>query len=107
MLSAAETLLRNSIMKENRFRYNGSTELVLVDADGLKAMRTIMQTISDYFNGTMAVASSQHDKEISDLTHAYELRVKDLERIVAVFEDFRNEELRIENARLKAASIRF
>ncbi|GAB9475257.1 hypothetical protein Gpo141_00012359 [Globisporangium polare] len=148
-LSEAETILRKSLIPEIQFRYDTTRELVTLTDVNRKAVRTIMQTIADKYNGSMAIQASKHEEEIKDLKHAhmvevgdlkharatevsdlkharatevsdlkhasttevgdlkctFELRVKDLERIVEVFERrMETEALRLENAKLVAAS---
>ncbi|KAF1314281.1 hypothetical protein FI667_g16798, partial [Globisporangium splendens] len=133
-LSEAETILRKSIIDETHFRYDKTAELVTLNNADRKAVRTVMQTIADKYNGSMTIQASKHAEEIKDLKHVhktqvddlkhvhkvqtndlkytYELRVKDLECVVAVFEKqmetvterMRVEELRLENAQLKAAA---
>lgn len=120
-------ILRKSIIDEIRFRYDKTQELVTLNNADRKAVRTIMQTIADKYNGSMTIQASKHVEEIKDLKYAhkfqlddlkhahtaqlddlkstYELRVKDLESVIAVFEkQMETEKLRLENVKLKATA---
>lgn len=59
-LSETETILRNSVSKENQFRYDKAEELVILDNADYNAVRTIMQTIADKYNGSMTIQVSKH-----------------------------------------------
>ncbi|KAG6946312.1 hypothetical protein JG687_00016786 [Phytophthora cactorum] len=54
-LSEAEALLNHSIAEDLRFHLDEARELLLLDPDGYKVIRTIMQTVADRYNGSMAL----------------------------------------------------
>ncbi len=71
MLVEAEGVLRKSITTEAKFKYNAEKELVSLDAVSRKALRTVMCTIADKYNGSMTIQASNHAKEVKDLKHAH------------------------------------
>jgi chaperonin cofactor prefoldin len=98
-LVEAEASLRKSIMKESKFTLNKAKELISLDNAGRKTLRTIMQTITDKYYGSMTIQASKHERELDDMKNMYELRIKDLECITKVV----RAELNAENAKLTAA----
>ena len=105
MLSEAEALMNNSISEEERFQYDKAKELITLDSDGRKRIRRIMQTIADKYHGSMAIQASNHAKEVDQMKYMYDMRIKDLERMVDVLnERMKTEALRLEKCeeRMKA-----
>ncbi|KAG4225269.1 hypothetical protein PC116_g26294 [Phytophthora cactorum] len=54
-LSEAEALLNHSIAEDLRFHLDEARELLLLDPDGYKVIRTIKQKGADRYNGSMAL----------------------------------------------------
>ncbi|KAG6957139.1 hypothetical protein JG688_00011080 [Phytophthora aleatoria] len=54
-LCEAETLLKAAIHESDHFAFNKEQELILLDTNSYKSVRSIMQTIADKYNGSMAI----------------------------------------------------
>ncbi|KAK1929342.1 Uncharacterized protein P3T76_015096 [Phytophthora citrophthora] len=102
-LSEAETLLKEALREDDHFTFNKEQELILLDTESYKSVRSIMQTIADKYNGSMAIQAEVHTREIKeqehkyklhakDSEHEYKLRIKDLESMIEVLKE------RIQNA---------
>lgn len=85
-LSEAEARLNNSINESLRFPLDQPRELLLLNPSDYKKVRTTMQTIADKYNGNMTVHATVLKTEMKDQAFKYELRIKDLERMVDVLE---------------------
>lgn len=115
-LSEAKVCLHHSIANEACFSYDKENEEITLDSADRKALRAVMQTIANKCNGSLMIQASVHQREMKDQEFKYELRIKDLERVVAVFEvqkeiekqrlekQMEIEKLRLENAKLKATA---
>lgn len=137
MLSEAETILKQSIAAEARYNYEEveefdtlndadrkatepndadrkATELIKLTNEDRTAVRTIMRTIADKYNGSMTIQASKHDDEIKELKYAhqtdidglkstYELSIKDLKCAIAVFK----EQMETANERVRTTELRY
>ncbi|KAF1786331.1 hypothetical protein GQ600_22130 [Phytophthora cactorum] len=66
-LSEAEALLNHSIAEDLRFHLDEARELLLLDPDGYKVIRTIMQTYDAQLTETLAEKLAEKDLRIAEL----------------------------------------
>ncbi|KAG7394183.1 hypothetical protein PHYBOEH_005577 [Phytophthora boehmeriae] len=91
-LSEAETRLKAAIRENDHFAFDKAQELILLDTESYKSVRSIMQTIADKYNGSMAIQAEVDAREMKEQDHEYNLRNKDLESMIEVLKE------RIQNA---------
>ncbi len=75
-LSKAEADFKNSV---SRYRYvkEGDDELISLCDEAYLNIKTIFRTISDKYCGNMKQQIAIYENQIRDLTHAYELQLRD------------------------------
>ncbi|OWY97948.1 hypothetical protein PHMEG_00031404 [Phytophthora megakarya] len=102
-ISEAETLLKQALREGDHFAFNKEQELIILDAESYKSVRSIMRMIADRYNGSMAIQAEVHARELKEQEqrykvhmkeqeNGYKFRIKDLESMIEVLKE------RIQNA---------